>query len=98
MLFRSHGCVHNYLHERDEALLAALYKSAAFTLQAIYWLKTGVYVKKHRELWLELTGEERSVLERVLAFRAGEEPDLEKDSALLLQWAGATLREGVKQY
>ena len=38
------------------------------------------------------------MLERVLAFRAGEEPDLEKDSALLLQWAGATLREGVKQY
>lgn len=93
-----HGCVHNYLHERDEALLAALYKSAAFTLQAMYWLKTGMYVKKHRELWLELTGEERSVLERVLAFRAGEGPDLEKDSALLLQWAGATLREGVKQY
>lgn len=88
-----HGCVHNYLHERDGALLAGLYKSAVFTLQANYWLKTGVYVKKHRELWQELTGEEWSVLERALAFRSGEAPDLEKDSALLLQWTGRALRQ-----
>ena len=31
-----HGCVHNMLYEKDTEILKALYKSASFTVQAIY--------------------------------------------------------------
>ena len=88
-----HACVHNALHERDPELLAGLYKSAVFTLQAKYFRDTGWYVARHRALLERLEGADRAVLERALALRAGEEPDLEADGGLLFRWAGALLRE-----
>ena len=88
-----HACVHNALHERDPELLAGLYKSAVFTLQAKYFRDTGWYVARHRALLDRLEGADRAVLERALALRAGERPDLEADGGLLFRWAGALLRE-----
>ena len=88
-----HACVHNALHERDPELLAGLYKVAVFTLQAKYFRDTGWYVARHRALLDRLEGEDRAVLERALALRAGETPDLEADGGLLFRWAGALLRE-----
>ena len=73
-------------------LLAGLYKSAAFTLQARYFSRTGWYVSRHRALLERLTGEDRAVLDRALALRAGEPVDMEGDAARLLRWAGALLR------
>lgn len=87
-----HGCVHNCLYERDGALLAGLYKGAVFTLQARYWLETGEFVRRHRDLLDRLTGEDRAVLVRALALKEGGRPDLEGDAALLLRWAGALIR------
>ena len=87
-----HACVHNALHEREAELLAGLYKSAVFTLQAKYFHETGWYVARHRALLDRLAGEDRAVLERALALRAGERPDLEEDGSLLLRWSGALLR------
>lgn len=87
-----HACVHNALYDRDPALLAGLYKSAAFTLQARYFSQTGWYVSRHRALLERLTGEDRAVLDRALALRAGEPVDMEGDAARLLRWAGALLR------
>ena len=37
-----HACVHNFLHERDIKILAGLYKSAAFVIQAEYFLRRGI--------------------------------------------------------
>ena len=88
-----HACIHNALHERDPELLAGLYKSAVFTLQAKYFRDTGWYVARHRALLDRLEVADRAVLERALALRAGERPDLEADSGLLFCWAGALLRE-----
>ena len=88
-----HACVHNALHERDPELLAGLYKSAVFTLQAYYFYETGWYVARHRALLERLTGENREILARALALRVGETPDLEADGGLLFRWAGALLRE-----
>lgn len=87
-----HACVHNALHERDTELLAGLYKSAVFTLQAKYFYETGCYVAKHRALLERLTGEDRGILARALDIRAGERPGLEEDGGRLLDWAGALLR------
>lgn len=87
-----HGCVHNSLHERDPALLAGLYKSAVFTLQARHFLATGRFLRRHRDLLGELEGEEREILRRALDFRAGGQPSLEEDGALLLRWCGRLLK------
>ena len=48
---------------------------------------------RHRALLERLTGENREILARALALRAGETPDLEADGDLLFRWAGALLRE-----
>ena len=45
-----HACVHNFLHERDSHILEGLYKSAAFVIQASYFMETRHYVASHREL------------------------------------------------
>ena len=39
-----HGCVHNMLHGRSDEILRALYKSAAFVVQAICFRQTGTYI------------------------------------------------------
>lgn len=57
-----HGCVHNFLHERDAATLKALYKSSAFVVQASYFRDTGRYVRSHRELAALVSQEEREIL------------------------------------
>ena len=38
-----HGCVHNMLHEKSNEILAGLYKSASFVIQAICLIQTGKY-------------------------------------------------------
>lgn len=83
-----HACVHNALHERDAGLLAELYKSAAFTLQAVAYLQTGVFEKKQERLAALLTGRDRAVLETRLALRRGALlPDLAPMTRQLLQWS-----------
>lgn len=45
-----HGCVHNMLYEKSEEVLKALYKSASFVIQAIYFRETGKYIRHQKEL------------------------------------------------
>ena len=45
-----HGCVHNFLHEKDGEMLKAFYKSAVFVVQAMVYLQKGVYGKKRTDL------------------------------------------------
>ena len=75
-----HACVHNFLHERDADILAGLYKSAAFVIQASYFLNTGQYVRSHSELAKLLTPDER----RILAPQNAAFDDLSRE---LFEWS-----------
>ena len=48
-----HGCVHNMLHEKSEDILRGLYKSASFVVQAIAFMKTGIYKKNLSKILLQ---------------------------------------------
>lgn len=82
-----HGCVHNMLHEKSEELLRELYKSAAFVVQAVHYLHSGVYVKRHKELQRILTGREKEIMDVYMALRQGEDAAFAPMSELLFQWS-----------
>lgn len=85
-----HACCHNYLHERDEEVLRACFKSAVFVLQAKYCLETGDYVSRRSDLLPRLSGRDGAVMAHLLDgdhtgnFAAG--------SALLMEWASELIR------
>ena len=87
-----HGCVHNALHQRDEGVLAGLYKGAVFTLQALHFCRTGEYIRGHGALAGRLAGLDQEVARRALALRAGAALELDRDGALLLDWCAGLLR------
>lgn len=76
-----HACVHNFLHERDINILKGLYKSAVFLIQAIYFLRTGEYIRSHRELSGLVTPGERVIL-------CHEVSDFDDSSLMLFTWTG----------
>ena len=81
-----HACVHNFLHEMDANILASLYKSAAFVIQAMYFLRTGHYVRKHSELSGLVTPDERRILTHKIS-------EFDTSSRELFDWAGRTLHD-----
>lgn len=87
-----HGCAHNMLHEKSGEVLAALLKSAVFTVQAAYYRRNGVYIRRHSELAKAVSGTERELVEAALRTRTGIQPDFDVYSALLFTWAGALIR------
>ena len=85
-----HMCGHNMVHEKDGEILKALYKSAAFTVQAVYFAQTGTYIKQKVELISMLQQPEREILKTVIALK--QQPSLAQTefsrlSELLFQWA-----------
>ena len=82
-----HACVHNFLHERDADILSGLYKSAAFVIQASYFMNTGRYVKRQCTLARLVSQEEREILH----------PDsglgFDELSEKLFVWAGRKIAE-----
>lgn len=81
-----HACVHNMLHEKSDEVLRGLYKSAAFTVQALYFQQTGQYVASHRELAGLAQGPEAEILGTALALKEGERVDFRRMSERLFQW------------
>lgn len=87
-----HGCVHNAVHAKDSGVLKGLYKSAAFTLQAIAYLRNGVFVRKQAELSEHLAPEDRKVLETRLLLQKVETISpaaFEELSEQLMKWASS---------
>ncbi|MGI6006478.1 MAG: nucleotidyltransferase domain-containing protein [Ruminococcus sp.] len=85
-----HMCVHNLIHEKSGIILKELYKSAAFTLQAIDYYRTGGYRKQRADLCKHLPPGEREILETgVMLKETGEisEKELAKYSSRLTEWA-----------
>ena len=84
-----HGCVHNAVHAKDSDVLKDLYKSAAFTLQAIAYLRNGVFVRKQTELSDYLAPEDRKILETRLRLQKAETVSpaaFEEFSEQLMKW------------
>ena len=91
-----HACVHNAIHEKSGELLKELYKTAAFTLQAIAYLQTGVFVRRQEALAAFLQPEEQEILVQRLRLKNAPitEADFEALSALLMRWASKWITEG----
>ncbi len=58
-----HGSIYNYTHSRSHQVLMSFFKSAVFTIQAEYFLKNGVFIRKHSELRRYLSSEEAYILD-----------------------------------
>ncbi len=85
-----HACAHNAVHEKSRDLLKELYKSAAFTLQAIAYLQTGVFERKQEKLSALLSPDEQKILEkRLLVKERGivSDDEFAQLSALLIRWS-----------
>lgn len=87
-----HACCHNLLHAQDPAVLAELAKAVRFVLTARHFARTGEYLGRKAALRAALPPEEQRLLDApapdAAAFRAR--------SLLLLDWAGALIREGTR--
>lgn len=84
-----HICGHNMVHEKDSEILKSLYKSAAFTVQAVYYAQTGSYIKQKVDLIPVLQLPEQEILKTCITLK--QQPDLvqnkfEQLSDLLFQW------------
>lgn len=87
-----HGCVHNMLHGKKEHTLRGLYKSAAFTVQAIHFRQTGNFVRNQTELLPLVSEEERKILDTAIRLKNGEAADFDEMSEALFSWAGKWIR------
>lgn len=91
-----HLCGHNMVHEKDAEILKNLYKSAAFTVQAIYCDHTGAYIKQKAELIPLLQPQEREILQTVINLK--QQPNMaqtefDRLSDLLFNWAAGLIIE-----
>lgn len=84
-----HACAHNLIHEQSTQELAALQKSAFFTLRLCHYLRSGHPARRRSELLALLPQEERLLLETP--------PDrLEELSARMIAWSGSLIRSAAQ--
>lgn len=87
-----HGCVHNMLHEKSREVLKDLYKASAITAQAVYYQKTGEYVKRKSVLMERAEMPEREILKNDMCVRTNDaEWDFTELSETLFLWAQSLL-------
>ena len=78
------------VHKRDTEILRGLYKFAAFTIQAVYFLQSGEYIRGKNELIKKAEVSERKILENAAKLKLSSEigsEDFERLSEDLFQWA-----------
>ena len=85
-----HACVHNFVHEKSDDILRALYKSAVFVLQAIWFYETDKYIKSKAELHNAIDPPS-AVLTTALNLKNGADVKFEDMSVLLINWAKACI-------
>ena len=81
-----HACVHNMLHEKSEAILKGLFKSASFVIQAMVYRETGRYFRKQSELLNVVSLEEQKILEGFKRTKNNNLTDFKQDSEELFDW------------
>lgn len=82
-----HACVHNMLHEKSEAVLQNLYKSAAFVIRAIVFKQHGRCVRSHTELLKVACKDEKCILDTFLNLQGGMPMDFQSMSEALFLWS-----------
>jgi len=82
-----HACSHNYLHEMSADILAALYKSARFVLQAKHFCETGEYISRFSQLKDALDGRDKLILDTAMDISSITDDRLDGLSRQLLEWA-----------
>lgn len=90
-----HICGHNLVHGKKAGTLRSLYKSATFTVQAIYFDQSGSYIKQKTELVPLLQPEEREFLQAAIVLKT--KPELAEDdfdhyADLLFNWAAGVIK------
>ncbi len=88
-----HGCVHNMLHEKSVDILKGLYKSASFAVQAVYFNRTGKYIKHQADLLNVLTNDEYEIVEIFRSLKKGGNVDFDRMSEKLLVWSAKWIKE-----
>lgn len=84
-----HMCIHNYVYEKDWDVLKSLYKAASFVMQALYFERSGVYIRKTEELLGKVEPEEKNILLACLELKIkGKGGNFRALSEQLLQWSG----------
>lgn len=82
-----HGCVHNMLFDKSEAVLQGLYKSAFFVVQAICFQQNGKYVRLQTELLQTVSREEQEIVETYMHLKNGGTVRFQEMSERLFDWA-----------
>ena len=88
-----HGCVHNMLYEKSEAVLRELYKSASFVVQAIAFRQAGRYFRRQKDLLPIVSDEERFIVETFIGLKHGEAVAFTLLSERLFVWAKKWISE-----
>ncbi|NLG19167.1 MAG: nucleotidyltransferase domain-containing protein [Fibrobacter sp.] len=91
-----HLCGHNIIHEKDPGILKSLYKGAVFVIQALYYYRTGIYIKKHSDLIEKVSPEEHILLKTYLEMKCdqlAQEINFYELSRVLFDWAGQIIKE-----
>lgn len=89
-----HELCHRYIHSaapQDDEALRGAYKAVFYLLQNLYFLRTGKYVRKKRELAEHLHGIDREVLRTALELRTRPAEYDPKAFSLLFSWCQQTL-------
>ncbi len=82
-----HGCVHNMLYEKSDEILRGLYKSAVFTVQAVYFQQTGNYIPRHKDLLAVVSPEDKQIVDTYLRLKSGDAVRFGEMSETLFAWA-----------
>jgi len=95
-----HLCGHNIIHEKDPGILKSLYKGAVFAIQALYYCRTGNYIKKHNDL-IEKVSQKEQILLKTYQGMKGDQPakeiSFDELSRALFDWAGQIIKEYGKE-
>lgn len=86
-----HGCVHNMLYEKEEEILKSLYKAAVFVIQASWFKRTGVYVKRHSDLAEDVDDRDREIVRTAMELKQGGKVRFREMSGVLFEWAKAQI-------
>ena len=82
-----HGCVHNMLVDKSEAILRGLYKSASFVVQAIAFKQTGKHISHQKDLLEIVSPDERVIVDTFLNLKNGGATSFDTMSESLFNWA-----------
>lgn len=91
-----HMCGHNIVHEKSAEILKALYKSATFTVQAVYYDQTRTYIKQKAKLLPVLRPQERKILQNFIMLMKQpnmSQAEFDRLSELLFNWSAELIAE-----